>query len=256
MRYSLRFTLAVLLFSINITLFSQVPQKLSYQAVIRNSADQLLSNQQVGVRVSILQGNASGSTVFSELHTPTTNANGLISLQIGTGSNISGSIASINWSNGPFFIKTETDPQGGSNYTIIGTTELMSVPYALFSTNSNLPAGLTTGEMLYWNGSAWVAVAAGENNQTLTFCNGVPTWGPCPSGTISVTACDSYVWANNTTSGTYTGNSVGGITPTLNLTITPSSTNTTTVDATGSYTWANIGQTYTTSGTYTGTTTN
>lgn len=260
MKFSLRLFLVVLLFSINCVLFAQAPQKFSYQAVIRNSADQLVSNQQVGVRVSILQGSASGSTVFSELHTPTTNANGLIALQIGTGSNISGSIASINWANGPFFIKTETDPQGGSNYTITGTTELMSVPYALFSANANLPAGSVAGEMLYWNGSAWVAVAPGENNQTLTFCNGIPTWGPCPSSTISVTACDSYVWANNgqtyTTSGTYTGNSVGGITPTLNLTIVPSSTNTTTVNATGTYTWANNGETYTASGTYTGTTTN
>lgn len=260
MKNSIRISLAVLLFSINCVLYAQAPQKFSYQAVIRNSADQLVSNQQVGVRVSILQGNASGSNVFSELHNPTTNANGLISLQIGTGSNISGSMASINWSNGPFFIKTETDPQGGSNYTITGTTELMSVPYALFSANANLPSGTAVGEMLYWNGNSWVAVAPGVNNQTLTFCNGVPTWGPCPSSTISVTACDSYVWANNgqtyTTSGTYTGNSVGGITPTLNLTITPSSTNTTTVSATGSYTWANNGQTYTTSGTYTGITTN
>jgi hypothetical protein len=136
----------------------------------------------------------------------------------------------------------------------------MSVPYALFSANSNLPAGSAAGEMLYWNGSAWVAVAPGENNQTLTFCNGVPTWGPCPSGAISVTACNSYFWANNgqtyTTSGTYTGNSVDGITPTLNLTIVPSSTNTTTVNATGTYTWANNGETYTASGTYTGTTSN
>jgi hypothetical protein len=171
-----------------------------------------------------------------------------------------GTFSGINWAAGPYFILTETDPAGGSNYTISGTSELISVPYALFCANASLPAGTAVGEMMYWNGSSWVAIAPGTNNQTLTFCNGVPTWGPCPTNNLTINACDSYLWANNgqtyTVSGVYTGNSIGGVNQTLNLTIVASDTNITTISTTTPYTWANTGQTYSTSGTYVGTTTN
>jgi hypothetical protein len=240
--------------------WAQAPQKMSYQAVIRNSSNALITSSQVGMQISILQGSASGTAVYIETQTAFTNTNGLVSLEIGAGTPVLGTLAAINWATGPYFIKTETDPSGGTSYSISGTSELVSVPYALFSANGNFPAGTAAGEMLYWNGTAWVTVAPGINNQTLTFCNGVPTWGPCPSNNINVNACDSYLWANNgqtyTVSGTYTGNSVNGVTQILNLTITPSSTNTTIVNTTSSYTWANNGQTYAVSGTYTGTTTN
>ena len=245
---------------VSATMFAQAPQKMSYQAVIRNSGNTLLASETVGMKISILQGSSAGTAVYVETQTPTTNSNGLVSIQIGAGTPVAGTFSGINWASGPYFIQTETDPTGGTAYSIIGISELMSVPYALFSANGSLPAGTTAGEMMYWNGSAWVAVAPGSNNQTLTFCNGVPTWGPCPSNNANVNACDSYVWANNgqtySLSGIYTGNPVGGVSQTLNLTITPSSNNTTTITSTGSYTWANNGQTYTTSGIYTGTTTN
>jgi hypothetical protein len=79
----------------------------------------------------VLQGTALGNAVYTETQTPTTNANGLVSLQIGTGVNPTGTFAGIDWSAGPYFIKTETDPLGGTNYTITGTQEILSVPYAL-----------------------------------------------------------------------------------------------------------------------------
>ncbi len=116
--------------------FSQAPQKMSYQAVIRNASNVLVSNTTVGMRISILQGSVFGSTVYVETQTKTTNANGLVSLEIGNGTVINGIFANINWGVGPYFIKTETDPSGGVNYSITGTTELMSVPYALFAANS------------------------------------------------------------------------------------------------------------------------
>ncbi len=136
-----------IIFSIALTLhisaliFAQAPQKFSYQAVIRNASNQLIGNQIVGLKVSIIQGSPSGNSVFSELHAPLTNSNGLISIEIGGGSPINGNINSIDWANGPFFIQTETDIDGGNNYTITAISQLMSVPYALYALNSgsNIP---------------------------------------------------------------------------------------------------------------------
>jgi hypothetical protein len=114
-------------------LCAQAPSKMSYQSVIRNSNGQLISNGNVGIRITLLQGAANGSVVYAETHTKTSNANGLVSLEIGGGTVVSGSFSSINWANGPYFLKTETDPSGGANYTITGTSQLLSVPYALYA---------------------------------------------------------------------------------------------------------------------------
>ena len=112
------FLLAVAVFSVR----SQVPDLMSYQAVIRNVSNNLVVNKTVGVRISILKGGINGSPVYVETHSVQTNANGMISLYIGNGSVVQGSFSSIDWSAGVFFIKTETDPDGGGNYTISGTS--------------------------------------------------------------------------------------------------------------------------------------
>jgi hypothetical protein len=129
------------------SVFAQAPQKMSYQAVIRKSNNALVQSSPVGMKISILKGSATGTAVYVETQTATTNANGLVSLEIGTGTAITGTFAAINWGAGPYFIKTETDPNGGTAYTIAGTNELMSVPYALFSANGTPgpqgPAGAT-----------------------------------------------------------------------------------------------------------------
>ncbi len=117
--------LAAVLLMANV--FAQTPEKMSYQAVIRNSSNKLVTNQQVGIQISILQGSTSGTVVYTETQTPTTNANGLVSIEIGGGAGFS----TIDWANGSFFIKTETDPDGGANYTITGTSQILSVPYAI-----------------------------------------------------------------------------------------------------------------------------
>ena len=116
-------------------LFAQAPGKMSYQAVVRNASNALLSNQNIGMRISILQGSVNGTSVYTETQTTTTNANGLASLEIGEGNVLSGNFANINWATGPYFIKTETDPAGGTSYSITSTQQLMSVPYAMFSGN-------------------------------------------------------------------------------------------------------------------------
>lgn len=133
MKKLLVFILVSLLFKVS---SAQAPQKFSYQAVVRNSSNQLIINQIVGVKVSILQGSSSGIIVYSESHTPTTNNNGGISLEIGGGNILNGTFSSINWGNGPYFVQTETDIDGGTNYTITSTTQLLSVPYALYAANA------------------------------------------------------------------------------------------------------------------------
>jgi hypothetical protein len=115
------------------SVFAQSPEKMSYQAVIRNSNNDLVKNAKIGMQISIIQGSAgaNGSTVYVETQAPTSNTNGLVSLEIGAGKTASGKFSDINWSAGPFFIKTESDPMGGTNYSITGTSQLLSVPYAL-----------------------------------------------------------------------------------------------------------------------------
>ena len=121
---------------------AQSPQKISFQAVIRNASNTVISLRPIGIKISLLQGSALGKLVYAETQTVTTNFNGLISIQIGTGNVVYGSFSAIDWAIGPYFIKTETDPNGGNDYTIIGTSELLSVPYALFALNSNTTHGL------------------------------------------------------------------------------------------------------------------
>lgn len=115
------------------SVFGQSPNSMSYQAVVRDQNNNLITNKGVGIKTSILQGSVSGSEVYVEIYNPnaTTNANGLVSLEIGTGIPLTGSLSTIDWSSGPYFIKIETDPTGGTDYTITGTSQLLSVPYAL-----------------------------------------------------------------------------------------------------------------------------
>ena len=126
-------------------LFAQAPQKMSYQAVVRNANNTLVTSQNVSARVSILQGSVNGTPVYVEIHNATTNANGLLTLEVGGGSTVVGSLAAVDWANGPFFLKSEIDPNGGVNYSIEGTQQLMSVPYALYAEKAgNVPAfGIT-----------------------------------------------------------------------------------------------------------------
>lgn len=159
---------------------AQVPQGISHQAVIRNASQQLIAESPVGVRVSILQGGPEGTALYQETHTLMSNINGLITFIIGQGTVLQGVFSDIPWETGSFFIRTEVDPEGGSNYTIGGTSQLLSVPYALFSSRSGaLPDGVNPGDMYYWNGSSWEFIPIGEYGQALIVCDGIPTWGGC-----------------------------------------------------------------------------
>jgi uncharacterized protein (TIGR02145 family) len=137
--------LLVFLF-LSLNIFAQAPQKMSYQAVIRNASNILITNAPVKMKISILQGSISGTVVYSELHSATTNANGLVSIEIGAGTSPNGTFSSINWGNGTYYVKTETDPNNSTNYTIVGTSQLMSVPYAL---HANCVASSLSGDTLF-----------------------------------------------------------------------------------------------------------
>ena len=126
------FTVILLMFALACS-WAQTPQKMTYQSVVRDVNNSLLTERTVSVRIWILQGSAAGTAVYIETQSATTNANGLMSLSVGEGTTVSGNFSAIEWANGPFFLKTEIDPTGGSNYTLQTVLELLSVPYALYA---------------------------------------------------------------------------------------------------------------------------
>ena len=162
--------------------FAQSPEKMSYQAVVRNSDGLLLANRSVGIRIQILQSSEFGAAVYVETHTRPTNANGLVTLEIGGGSVVMGSFSGINWSAGPYFLKTEIDPGGGTSYSIIGTTQLLSVPYALQSKRVTTEAdpvftvspaaGITGTNITNWN----TAYGWGNHSGLYRPVSWVPSW--------------------------------------------------------------------------------
>ena len=137
----------ILWFLLSFSAFAQAPEKMSYQAVVRDINQVLVKEQVVSFRFSIRQGAITSPPIYIENQSPRTNINGLISLEIGTGIVVLGSFSKLNWADGPFYIQTEIDPSGGTNYTILGNSQLLSVPYALYAKSSGSttpgPIGLT-----------------------------------------------------------------------------------------------------------------
>lgn len=164
---------------------AQTPERLPYQAVIRDNTGQLLADQSVSVQFKIRQATANGELVYAEtIDTNTTNI-GVFNAQIGSGTVIEGNMSAIDWSNGPYFLEIAYDLSGGSNYTLMGTTQLVSVPYSLHSKtvdrtlaksktdrdNMSSPAAGQLlfcsdcgqeGEMQIYNGNKWTNMVGGE----------------------------------------------------------------------------------------------
>ncbi len=137
---------------------AQAPQAIPYQGVARNASGSVLASQAISLRISIHDLTASGTVVFSETHQVTTTTLGLFNLEIGSGNILTGTLAGINWGNGAKYIQVELDALGGSTYVDLGTTQLNSVPYALFAgKTAALPDGSTNGNTLHWNGTEWIA---------------------------------------------------------------------------------------------------
>ena len=185
---------------------AQSPEKMSYQAVIRNSSNQLVTNQTVGMQISILQGSPSGTAVYVEIQEPVSNANGLVSLEIGSGTVVSGNFSSIDWANGTYFIKTETDLNGGTNYTITGTSQLLSVPYALHAKTAETITSAVTETDPVFNASAARGISSTDvsnwNNKLDNYTETDPVFDI--SVASGITATDTTNWNNKLDSYTET----------------------------------------------------
>ena len=187
---------AVLLMTASV--FAQSPEKMSYQAVVRDGSNALVSSTAVGMQISLLQGSASGTAVYVETQTPTSNANGLVSLEIGSGTVVSGDFTTIDWANGPYFIKTETDPTGGTSYTITGTSQLLSVPYALHAKTAETVTGTITETDPIFGASVASGITGTDttnwNNKLDSYTETDPIFGA--SVASGITGTDITNWNN------------------------------------------------------------
>lgn len=174
---------------------AQAPLRFSYQAVVRNASNELVADAGIGMRVSILQGSTDGSSVYTETHVAESNLNGLVTIVIGNGTTAD-DMATIDWSAGPYFLKVETDPNGGTSYTITSTTQLMSVPYAQYAEKSGdsfsgvygdlsgkpdltgivQATGAADGDILYYKSGQWNLLQVGTEGQVLAVQGTEPIW--------------------------------------------------------------------------------
>ena len=136
-----------------------VPSAFNYSAVARDAQSNPISNQTIGIQISILKSSPTGTVVFQENHFVNTNQSGLFNLMIGTGSVLNSSIPSIDWGNDDYYIKVGMDVTGGTNFLEMGTTQLLSVPYALYAKSSgNRLIVSNTGDTLRLSGSNYVII--------------------------------------------------------------------------------------------------
>ena len=159
----MRWSIFLFFFSFSsINSFAQSPNLISYQTVIRNSNNELVANATVGMRISILSGTAADVLWYQEEHTVKTNLNGLAYVVIGKGTNLNGIMTEIDWSKGPFYIKSESDPNGGKNYTLIVVSQLLSVPYAIYAKSAEKVTGPITELDPQFNASIAKSITAAD----------------------------------------------------------------------------------------------
>lgn len=179
---------------IALTTVAQSHTAFKYQTVVRDAGGQILANQTISFRISILIGSASGDAIFVETHDAVnTNDFGLVNLEIGTGEFFSGvGLGEISWGNDNYyFIQIELDETGGTNYELMGASQLLQVPfalhartadYALYDDDSDptneleLPWNTSEGDLAFFSNGSWQSLSAGANGQVLTLCNGLPRW--------------------------------------------------------------------------------
>jgi hypothetical protein len=190
------------------------PQKMTYQFIARNAQNQLIQNNAVGLRISILQGSTTGNAVYVETHTPQTNGNGTATIEVGGGTVVSGVFANIDWSTGVYFIQTEMDPQGQQGYSVTAVSQLLSVPYAFYAGratyadsvsggmsetdptfNASVAASITAADTARWNQDLVNDADSDPTNelQTLSVV-GDSVYLSGSGGSFSVSDGDTSLW--------------------------------------------------------------
>ncbi len=199
---SLFFGILLWVFSAHLV-YAQSNSFLNYQFLVRSSSGLPLSGQAVAVRVEINRGNSPGITVFREDHIDTTSRDGVVSIKVGAGNLHSGmdSLRNIAWETGPYFMRLLLDTARTGTFTLMGSSELLSAPYALNADTCTLMPGSVFGEIRYWTGSAWAGLAPGSENSVLYYCNGLPIWNPI---TLTTTAASSILATSFATGGNVT----------------------------------------------------
>jgi hypothetical protein len=163
----MRHSLLVFFLLLQCVLFGQAPQGFKYQSIARDLSGNELVNLSLGIRITLHDASPTGTAIYQEEHNANTNDFGLFNLTIGGGNPVVGQFNLIDWANGSKYIQLEVDIAGGSNYTSFGTTELLSVPYALYANTAGLqllPNGSAVGNTPYWDGSAWVISSSNIHN--------------------------------------------------------------------------------------------
>ena len=199
---------AVIIIIINMligsSIFAQSPEAFKYQAIARDASGNVIANQNVSFRISIIKTSATGTPVYVETHYSITNEFGLININIGEGSVIWGNFSNIDWGIDKYFIKVELDASGGSNYQSMGTSQLLSVPYALYSKSAGNVQNYTAGNGISITGNV-IENTAPDQTVVLNGSGATTVTGAYPNFTISSTD-------NNTTYTAGSGINITGTT--------------------------------------------
>ncbi len=207
-------------------LFAQAPPAINYQAVARNASGAELANQTVSLRFTFKNNSANGATVYQETHSGvSTNQFGLFTVEVGNGTPVSGTFSAIDWATGAKFLKVEMDPSNGTSFLDMGTTQLLSVPYALYAAQSGSgggaqslndltdvnTTGVTQNQILQWNGTSWVpATVSGTDSQVLTVTGNTLSISNGNSVTLPSSTGDNWGTQFVITNATLTGTGVSG----------------------------------------------
>ncbi|MDP9955682.1 outer membrane protein assembly factor BamB [Epilithonimonas hungarica] len=188
--------------------YSQVPQAFSYQTIAFNSAGAPIANGNVNLRISILDNSATGTVLYTETHTKTTNSKGLVNLNIGQGTATTGNFGGINWGTNSKFVKVEMDPAGGSNYTNVGVNQLMSVPYALVADKVNLNSnGTSLNDDIVENKFSNFAFYSNSTGNVYVFNQKTGNWVSQSNGSSTIIASNgNFAFYSNSNGNVYVFN--------------------------------------------------